>query len=235
MSAGVEPKQVESVKDQYEESIKKLRIARKTITVSLVAVILLALMSIWSAANGFMDEGLPEFANELHRGIHPVAVSHLDDVQDAIGEVFPVYSKEFQEMFSKNLPLMEAALDSELTKLEAYAQKRWPDFQNSIERLAFDQERLVVESLEKIVGEDRAAHVNKMYEDEIRRRVEDFFLNNLVEHQDVIDDIRANLDKLARTEPDIIPPVELHEAIGVLLELAGVKLQQGIELDIEGV
>ena len=123
----------------------------------------------WSTANNFVEEGLPKFSSHFQNEIHPVAVSHLDDVQLML-EPCPIqfHANEFQEMFVESLPKMEQALDKELFALERYAQRRWPDFQRSLERIGFDQQRMIVEGLEELVGEERAEKVNKMYEVELR-------------------------------------------------------------------
>ena len=212
----------------HQEALKKMRRARKTVTIGLVAVILGALFCLFGMAKNFMNHGVHEFSANLQRDIQPIASRHLTSLQDILADAYPVYTGEFQNMFSDNLPKMEAALFAELTRLDGYAKKRWPEFEKAIERMAFDQQLVIHQNLVSLVGEDEADRISKMYEVALPRKFNGFFLDHLIEHQDVIDDIRQNLDRLVKTEPDILPPIQLQEAIGIFLELAGIKLQEEV-------
>ena len=44
-------------------------------------------------------------------------------------------------------------------------------------------------------------------------------------HIEVAQEIGVKLEKIVATVPDIQPPVDMKETLGILLELAGVELQ----------
>ena len=216
----------DSAIELHRQSLKKLRRARKTITVSLVSVILLSIVCLYSSTSHFVSSRMPEVAVELQKSVAPVAAKNISELHNVVDYLYPIYTKEFQTMLETSFPEMKQTLFNELKLLEGYAQGRVKEIEESVSVMAFNQQVLIHEKLVELVGEDEADRVSELYKSAVRERLQTFLLDHLVEHQDVVDSIRKNLDKLARTEPDILPPIELQEAIGMFLELAGIQLQE---------
>lgn len=216
--------------EAYQKSVQELSIARKTITVSLVGVILLSVVVLCFSASNFMKKGVPEFTTAFREGIAPVASQNIERIRLMAGNLYPVYADAFQKMFDQDLPKMEEEFHRQMEGLDKYAQGRWPLFQKDLNKIIYDQEAYITQQMRTLVGEKQAKEVAHMYRTSAVQKITEHLLIGLTDHQIVLDEIRENLDRIVFTEPDIVPPVNVQEAIGMLVELAGVNLQKEAEL-----
>ena len=216
----------EKIVFEYKKTLQQKRIARMVIAGALIFSILISVFSMFRSAKYLLNEGMGELVAELGTGMKPVTDQGLRDLGEAFTYLSPIYQKEFSDMFEENLPLMREQLFKEIEGIEEYAIETKPKIDEAVRKLAFNQQRTIHDNLVKLVGEEKADEVAELYKEAMPTQLNRFFMTNFVEYQDLIDQIRLQLDRILLTEPDISSPVLVHEALGLSLELAGIKMQE---------
>jgi hypothetical protein len=202
--------------------------ARRSISLLIVGVIVIHLGLLWSALTDFRSRDFPEFLGAVGGELANISPRLVSDVQDMVNRLYPHYVHVFSQMFERDYPRMADTAHAELSKLDAYAQEKWPLIEGGIVDLTLTSEDVVREEMSNILSDDEVQRISAAYGAAIHNRFNEVLTTTLKEHVDLSREIGLNLDRMVATEPDLAQPVSMQEALGILLELAGSELQQGL-------
>lgn len=218
----------------YENAKAELKKAKRIIGSIIFVIVITNVLVMVTSTRNFAKNRTGEFALALTQNMKPVATNHLPQVQGIAKNLAPIYYKELNKMLRKEIPAIETRVRADLDELESFAISSWPSFQDEITMMFVHQENNILGRLEKLLGkrieEGEAQRISNAYKVALTQRIEKSWQNLLTEHQKLVGDIGSNLEALTSTEPDLNRNVEIEEALGIMLELAGIELQSGITL-----
>ena len=210
------------------ESEKARAFARRCVTLIILGVIIVHAGILFATVKDFQSNRVPEFWGAVSVEAANMSPQLVLDVRDMANRLYPHYVLVFQKMFERDLPTIQAKAEEEFGLLDAYGKERWPDIEQGIVDLMLTSEEVVRKELEKYVTPEEARDIAAQYAAAAGTKFEDILSNALSGHSEVAREIGENLEKMIETEPDIEQPVDMAEALGILLELAGTEMQKGL-------
>jgi hypothetical protein len=211
--------------ENYEVACKKLKRARMSVSGLILSLILgFALISICTVKD-FAKNDIAQVASLVVQNFSNDSANYSALLSGAVNRILPVYQKALSSQIEKDTPLVQAAVQRETELFYKHVENKWPEFDREINELAKAQQMEIQTALAKVVGQDQAEKIKNNYGEAISAMVEDLANQELKTHAAAGRGIGQNLYLLLETESDLPKPVDLNEAVGLLLELAGVELQ----------
>lgn len=211
----------------YRESVRSRAVSRRASTLLVMGVIFVFLGLLWAEFNDFRYRKMPEFMSALTTQASEMAPILSKDLMDLANRVYPYYTDVFYQMFQRDMPAFQKELDEQYKQLETFAQGEWPAIEQGIADLIITTEETSLAELNRIISPDDAVAVSHAYAGVIGEKLTDYFNTRLHKHVEVAKNIGSQLDQITHLEPDMNRPIELTEALGILLELSGIELQNG--------
>lgn len=213
--------------ETYHQTEKNHARARRCITLLILGVIAVHICLLWTAYKDFSHNRVPEFTAALGEEVANLSPQIVSDVRDMVNRLYPHYTSVFQQMFERDWPKMKDTAFEEMEKLDAYAQEKWPEIEKGIVDVVLTSEETLMEELSAFVTPAEAEAIAVDYIVALEDIYKDILSSTLQEHVNVAKEIGRNVEDMMATEPDIEQPVNMQEALGILLELAGSELQKG--------
>ena len=198
---------VSDLMQQFRAAGGRRNVAKQTITLTILFVVVAFLFAIWQAATGFRDEGLPRFTATLSAEAAEITPALAKRVKAMADRLVPVYTNAF----------VAAYTDRE----EAFAETLVDEFA----QLVVDQEATARNAIKDVISPEQIAQVSMAYRNALESYLASTFEHHFMEQIAVGEDIVANLKKVARTETDV-PAEDTQFLVGMMLELLGIMLQQ---------
>ncbi|MBN1673331.1 MAG: hypothetical protein JXR37_19960 [Kiritimatiellae bacterium] len=208
-------------------ALEKLQASRWAVRGLILGVVALFVVLFVCVISDFRRRKLPAFAAQLGNRMSLLSGKFSDDMSRMLQRVQPRYVAAFTRMFEEKGPEVKAQIEREMRKLDAFATQRRPQMREAVLALANAQAQVIRAEIEGIVGPAEAAQLEQACAAALTDRYEELVASTLSKHTEVAESIGASLDQMLETEPDIRKPVEPTRALGILLELAGLELQQG--------
>lgn len=219
--------------ERLNNSRKRLGRARATVSFAIVVAATVNVLMIVFATRSFVLEQTPEVAAEVAKRIMPVAAKHTPTIRAMIDRLTPVYAKAFNEAMQSERPRMEAEFRKTYLAIEAHAGRRQPEVQKHIDALVLARQQDLIGGLEKVLGrkvsKEELDRVANMYIKAFEKKTDELWLASFIEHRNIIEELESNLARLARTEPDLNRQVDIQEAVGIMLEMTGIEMQQEMQ------
>lgn len=207
---------------------KNRALARRCVSLLLLGVIAVNICLLWSAIMDFKNNRLPEFVSAMGTEMTYISPKFADDLTHMFNRLYPRYIAAFQKTFERDGPVIKEKADEEMRKLQDYAFKRLPNLEAGILDVRSASEHMVREEMSKFVTPEEAEQISEAYGKALQDKYNEILSTTLNEHVKVAEQIGDNLQEMIATEPDIKQPIEMQEALGILLELSGVELQKGL-------
>ena len=198
---------VSDLMQQFRAAGGRRNVAKQTITLTILFVVVAFLFAIWQAATGFRDEGLPRFTATLSA---------------EAAEFTPVLAERVKAMADRLVPVYtDAFADAYADREEAFAETLVDEFA----QLVVDQEVTARNAIKDVISPEQIAQVSMAYRHALESYLASTFEHHFLEQIAVGEDIVANLKKVARTETEV-PAEDTQFLMGMMLELLGIMLQQ---------
>lgn len=214
--------------EEFRNSSQKLKSTSRFITLGIVGIILVFLILIFSTFRTFANQGVPQLVSSLQLQAAPLAQKYSPKITSAIQDAIPAFANAFHKTLEKDLPNIERQMSEEASRLENYLENKWPLYEQEIQKMILEQEETIVKEFSDVLTEEAAENLAFAYGDALNNRYQKLMHDDLKEHIDVADSIAQNLQKIAEQE-NVEKPINLQEALGLFLELAGIEIQSGIE------
>lgn len=211
----------------YHLSLKSRAVARRCTSLLVLGVVFVFIGLLWAEFNDFRYRQMPAFCTALSNEAANMTPGLSKDLMQVVNRVYPYYQNVFEQMFQRDLPTFESELHEQLDQLDAFAQGEWPQIEAGVNDLIITTEEVSTEALTKILSPEDARAVSDSYAEAIGAKLTDYFDTRLQKHVAVARNIGSQLDQISTMEPDMKRPIELNEALGLLLELSGIELQRG--------
>ncbi len=209
---------------RYRGAQRRLRHARRSVTVLVFAIVAAYAWLLWTTYKDFRDNQIPILTAELSAE----ATAYLPEVSAQmsamLNRVFPIYVETLVNRYHQDQEKYLIVLTDEFTELERYAKKSWPRMQDALYQMAMDQERAMSKALQDIVPPGQLQAVTEAYRDALQKRLEELFTSHFEEQIQWGDKIIRNLEKMAQSEPHI-PKENTRYILGLFLELLGLQIQ----------
>ena len=214
---------------QFRSAGGRRNVAKRTITLTILFVVVAFLFAIWQAATGFRDEGLPQFSATLSAEAAEFTPVLAERVKAMADRLVPVYTDAFAAAYAAAYADREEAfaeiLVDEFAQLERYAHASWPSIEEALAQLVVDQEVTARNAIKDVISSEQIAQISMAYRHALESYMASTFEHHFLEQIAVGEDIVANLKKVARTETDV-PAEDTQFLMGMMLELLGIMLQQ---------
>jgi hypothetical protein len=211
----------------YHLSVKNRAVARRCTTLLTLGVVFVFVGLLWAEFNDFRYRKMPDFCTALSNEAADMTQGLSKDLMAVVNRVYPYYLTVFDQMFQRDLPTFDTELKNQLSQLDTFAQGEWPLIEKEITELILTTEEVSTEALAKFLSPDDARALSDKYAAVVGEQLTTYFDTRLHQHVAVAKNIGAQLDQISTMEPDMQRPVELTEALGLLLELSGIELQRG--------
>lgn len=212
----------------YRQTGKNRALARRCITLLILGVILVHIGLLWAIIRDFRYNRMPEFVAAMSTEMANISPKFIDDVRDMVNRLYPHYVSVFQKMFERDWPKIKEITLEEMRLLDAHAQKSFPEIEKGIVEVVLTSEETLQEELNKFVSPAEVEETAVAYGKALQKKYDTFLSITFREHVNVSKEIGGNLEKIIAMEPDITQPVDMQEALGILLELVGTELQKGL-------
>jgi len=220
--------QVKQLIAAFERSEKRNAQARHCITLMILGVILIHALLIWAVIKDFRHQKLPEFTAAMGVELGRMTPQLRADLTKIAERTYPLYIDACEKMFERDLPEMEKALNDELTALDEHAKERWPDIEAGVADILITAEEVIMDELSDILTPSDVDAIKAGYGAALLAKYDSLLRTHLANHAEIASEIGFNLNAIAESEPGIIPPVDLRATLGIMLELVGSELQQGL-------
>jgi hypothetical protein len=158
-----------------------------------------------------------------------VIENHKKTATDSIDRVAGRFIDEFQRVADRDFPVLEPAFHEELGKVVDHAGRRWSVVSNSIDVMALNHQRAIVEKLNNIIqvemDEEKVSALAERYKRKMLDRIDQRWKAMYQMVEPSMRRIEHNLVSMVEKEPDLINGVGSNQALGVLLEYVGLELQ----------
>lgn len=211
---------------EYRQAVRQGVTARWVVIVLLIGVVLFNVRSVHNDAKDFLANGWEEFGDALTTELANTAPLWKEQAAGMAERVVPVYADAISTSFEQQSPALEREMRRELAQLEAHAQARWPEIERAVADLAISQEEIIRDGLNSVLTEGEAENVSEMYGEALIGEMNSLLQGRLMAHVDVSREIGENLHTMLAAAPAQPGPVDRQELLGVMLELAGLQLQQ---------
>lgn len=218
----------EEIIQEFRESSKKLKSISRYLTLGIVGVILLFLVLILGSFKNFANQGVPQLVVSLQGHAGPLAQKYGPKLSQAMSTALPAFASSFHKTLEKDMPKIEEQMSSEAEKLEKYLENKWPDYEKEIHRMIVEQEDVIRREFSGVLSEDKAENLALAYGQAVTLKYHQFLHKDMNKHVDAADQIAQNLQKIGDEEKSS-EPLNMQEALGLFLELAGLELQSGIQ------
>lgn len=210
----------------YESATRKLRRARLCLSLAVLTAIVTFAYAGWRAVKSFADVGAAKVSELVLHDVSRDSPRYGKELKASAELLLPIYEKTFREQFQKDAPLLRKSFERELKLLEAHATNQWPEFERELKLTVEAQNTAVVSAFERVVGREQAKTIANNYAEAISVMLHDLGENELRRHVAAGQSIGHNLQLVLESEPDLPKPIDAHEAVGLVLELAGLELQK---------
>ena len=217
----------EALIEKFKKAEKGRTVARRTITLTLILIVLSFVYMIWTAVGDFRDEGIPKFGAALSAEATDYMPEVSKRVQQMTDHLIPIYLDEFAKVYSRDEEKFAEIVADEFGKLEQSANANWPKMESAIAELVVAQEETARKSLEEIISEEEMIEVSMAYQKALVNYLQDFFETHFTEHIATGDEILVKLEQVAQTEPNM-PPDNSQYILGMFLELLGMEMQSDV-------
>jgi len=214
---------------KYREAVRAARTARWTVTGLLLAVIFLNFLFVKGGFDDFRDNGWPEFAKQLGTEFTQVQPEFSDQAARMFKRVVETYGTELDRSVQDHKPALLSATQTEIDRLEAYANARWPDIQNGLAKMIVRKEQVLYGTLNRVLPEDGAQALSERYGEAMLSSLESLVESKLIKHADLAENIGRNLAGMCVTPEPHEEDVDSRQIVAVALELAGINLQQSLQ------
>ena len=221
----------------YEKLIKELIHLRKTrarvrlyMGLLVVASSLLPVAYIVFQVRDFVigDKG-KVFVTATIRGLPTVLKHQRENFTNSIERVGGKFIGEFQRISDRDFPIFEPQLYEELEKVVEHADRRWVVVSKSIDVMAMNHQRAIVEKLNEVIHvkmtDEQVEALAIRYKTRILDRLQHHWHNLYQKTEPSVRRIETNLILLSEKEPDFQENVAPNQPLGVLLEYVGLELQ----------
>jgi hypothetical protein len=198
-------------------------------TALLLAVIALNGVLVKASFDDFRTHGWPEFSETLGQELAYVEPELSSHAAGMFERLLPVYAFELESSLERNKPAIIEKSRQEVASLEAYANGRWPEIQQSLTDMVLSQESILQESLASVMTDEQAREVSHRYAQAMLDRLNRTMDAELRTHAELSESIGRHLAKLASDNPNGIEDVDSRRIVAVALELAGLNLQQSLQ------
>lgn len=215
--------------DDFETARTSATEARRTVVLS--ALVVLTAFPIYAAIvfNDFISTRLETFYSQLALHTSQIVSIHSPRLSKMVDNVYPHYLDEFQKMSEKEFPRLIRGVEKQIGKLQNYADAKKPLVEARLEKLVMARLEQAITRLEKASGKqltaEEAARITDIYKERLRAQSDKLFVKAFVDHKHIVDKLEKSLHRLEQSEPDLAREVAPEEAVGILLEFAGVELQ----------
>lgn len=214
--------------EEYRRAVRQGVTARWVVMGLLVLVVLFNVRSVSNSAKDFLANGWEDFGNALTTELANTAPQWKDQAVGMVERVVPAYADAISTSFEQQSPQLEREVRRELARLEAHAQSRWPEIEKAVADLAISQEEVIRDGLTGILSAADAESMSEMYGAALVNEMNSLLQGKLMAHVDVSRQIGENLHEMLAAAPASTEPVDSQELLGVMLELAGLQLQQAL-------
>ncbi len=216
----------------YRETIRQRTVARTCVSLAVLGVVVIYVFMIWNTVMQFKNERLPDFARALGVQFASLTPKMTAQVGGMVERLYPEIQAAVHQKASQNWPAIEGELHNQMLLLAKFAESRWPLIQQGIVQLIQLQRAAVHKELKDILDEDDAESISEAYGAALQKKYEDIVAMTLGSYGDVLvknaKEIGNVLNAMADKESKVRNPKEMQEILGILLELAGVHLQQNL-------
>lgn len=222
--------QVQELIAAYHAAEKGRGRARRVVSLLVLGVILAYVAVIIATINDFRTRRMPEFAAALGNEAASLMPGLTRDLQGMMNRLYPHYVNTFQQMFERDWPEIEKAGRAELATLDQYAQSKWPKLEQGVNDLLTTTEEVTREELNQFLTPEETEQILNAYGEALDKQVKHLMERRMKDHASAAESIGKTLADMACTEPDLANrQIPLHEASGMLMELAGIEMQKGLQ------
>jgi len=200
-------------------------VVRRSISLLIVGVIAIGVCAIWATVTDFRYHRLTEFTAALNAEAARISPSLVRDARGMVNRLYPHYVTCFAEMFERDWDKMRTEAHTQIEMLDAYAQSKWPEIEKALLDVVLTSQDVLQEELHKVLPAAEARQIKLAYGEALEAKRDEIMSGRYRPHIEVAREIGVKLEQIVATEPDIQPPVDMKETLGILLELAGVELQ----------
>ncbi len=214
----------------YQNSLRQRSIARRCISLAILAAIVTYAVLIWNTFLDFKNNNLPEFGRALSSELTNIAPQMTSNIRGMVSRLYPQYESVFKHKAAETWPRMELEIHSQLNQLEDFATGQWPNIQQGILQIAQIQEGVVMGELKGVLAPEDVEKIGQAYGDALKKKYDEILSLSLGAYTDKIlknaNSIGTTLSQMADKEKDAPKPTDMMQIVGMMLELAGLQLQQ---------
>jgi hypothetical protein len=220
----------ESLATRLEE-VRKARLKARLYTGLLVMVssLLPVAYIVFQGYDFVTGERVRAFQSKTLAALPTVLERQIEPVKSSVNRIGQVYINEFQRVVDRDLPLLKPAFEDELSLVVDHAARRWQVVGKSIDVMADNHQRAIVEQLNDVldisISAEEASRLTQNYRQRIVNRVKYHWNNIYVQSEPSIRKIEVGLLAMAEKEPDLQGKIAPNKALGILLEYVGLELQ----------
>ena len=212
----------------FVKAQERLRTARWCIGVLLVATLLFHVYVVYASVASFRDNDMVEFSDAFSEQLMLLAPKFEPQVTDMAHRLYEHYVNVVSDRMERDGPRVKDAIHVELVQLDAHAQDRWPQIEEGILDLFTESEAIIRDELAGELTDEEIEAVVDLYAQATVDYFDDYLQRRFAEHVLLADNIGNHLNAIMEREPNITSPVNIEEALGIMLELAGEELQMGM-------
>jgi len=214
--------------DRFREAQRARAAARRATSLLILGAVAVYGTLIWATFLDFRNNRLPQLSQALAREAAARAPGLAGEARGMLNRLHPHYVDSLREVMERDWGKLRYEALAQADELDAYAQDRWPRMQEGIARLAATAENVSREELSRVLPMEQARQLGLAYGEALHRHYDRLLSDVSFDHTVLALEIGENLESLIATEPDIEPRADCREAVGILLELAGVELQESL-------
>ena len=213
---------------QYREAVRAGVKSRRLITLLLLFVLVLNGALVKGSYEDFRAHGWSDFSSALAKEMANVDPALSRQAAGMFDRLMTVYGAELLDAFDRQKPALVEETQAELDRLETYAQARWPQIEQSLADIVIAQEGILYANLSAIASEEELETISLLYGEALLARLNGMMEGELEAHAEVAESIGSNLSRILEANPNGEAPVDSREIVAVVLELAGLNLQQSL-------
>jgi hypothetical protein len=221
--------------ERYKQSQSELSTARRAPMLLLFLIAGFYLIGLWSSVDELRQDRGSQFSEALKTQLMSgfqletrLASPKLDIMAQLAGVVqrtLPIYVKALETKFDADWRKTRMKAIDELDNLDLAAQREWPKSKAGLLNLPVEAERVLQEELGRVIAPAEAKKVTDAFMVAFRNSYEEAIRTKWKRPVDAANRIGEQLRKLVSTEPKGSRAMTMPETVGVLLELAAIKLQ----------
>ncbi len=219
--------------ENYQNAIKNRKIAKSTITLTIILIVVAYLYLIWKTVTDFREYQLPEFSATLSAEAADFMPIVVDKVKVMTDRLIPVYVSSFAKTYARDEEKYSQILVEEFDALEKKSTESWEKMEEAIAQMTLDQEIAASEALESIIGSRNISLISESYRQALQNKLEKTFSEHFEGHIKSSEQLFKKLQLIAESEPDL-QPNDSQYFFGMLMELLGLQMQN-YENDAENI